>query len=136
MAGPHTAEHDCDANVPCVRKHRSAAETGLAQPLQSVKTNPAESAETAEARFTLVNAVRVAGPDRIIFWGKRSLVVGSWLLALEVPATIPFPIECSPTVRLSSFVTSSIGGPLCVLCGLSLRTLRLKAFEVEMRIGE
>jgi hypothetical protein len=34
-----------------------------------------EAQEMAEANFTLVNAVRVAGPDRILFW---SLVLGPW----------------------------------------------------------
>jgi len=32
-----------------------------------------EAQEMAEAKFTLVNAVRVAGPDRILF-----LVLGPW----------------------------------------------------------
>ena len=40
--------------------------------------NPVESAGKAEAGFALVNAVRVAGPDRILFWvvRRRPWVVG------------------------------------------------------------
>jgi hypothetical protein len=53
-----------------------AAEAGRTEALQSVNAKPVESAETAEAKFTLVNAVRVAGPDRIIFFGKKSSGVG------------------------------------------------------------
>jgi hypothetical protein len=70
MAGLHTAEHDRRCKCTLCAKASFAAEAGRTESLQSVNVKPAESADKAEARFTLVNAVRVAGPDRITFWDQ------------------------------------------------------------------
>ena len=48
----------------------------------------------AKVKFTLANAVRVAGPDRILFWGE--LVVGSRLRVLSLftaPESGPSDLE-------------------------------------------
>jgi len=62
-----------DAKTPCAWT-RHLLLTGEAETLQSVSANRREARETAEAKFTLANAVRVAGPDRILFLrGRRNL---------------------------------------------------------------
>ena len=55
------------ANAPSGADAAPTAEAKEQKTLQSELPDPRESREKAEAGFTLANAVRVAGPDRILF---------------------------------------------------------------------
>lgn len=81
-----------DAKAPCAST-RHLLLTGEAETLQSVSANRREARETAEAKFTLANAVRVAGPDRILFGDNGSSVVGRAYSACLVLQKWPVPTQ-------------------------------------------